>query len=264
MVQTPLTVEPIVEQSNSQNVKECPKCHVKVEEVPGVGLDNKIEDVFGYRQFDPNDPQTKKPQSYCRKCRKAERESKSEEKNMSEDESPEKEIIIETEIKPEQFIIIDSKEGDLEIKHYELQSTDIIQKEQTISNDGLMEKFGVGNMGGIRYSRKNNVLVLCSTHSNHYDDEIDEDANLIKYTGEGQIGEQTLTGGNYKIANSQNMPILFFKERYQEPGARKRGALDNIYTFVGKVMYVKHYWKEESDKNGNQRQVLKFLLEIQS
>jgi len=107
-------------------------------------------------------------------------------------------------------------------------------------------------------------LILCSTFSKYYDDEIDEDTHLIKYTGEGQTGEQTLSGGNHKIANSENIPMLFFKERYQEPGAKKRGALDNIYSFVGKVRYVKHYWKEEPDVTGNKRQVVKFVLEIQS
>jgi len=254
------------EEISAKIVKECPKCHTKVEGFHGIEFENQIEEVFGYRQFDPNDPQTKKPQSYCRKCRKIERESKTlEEKEISVDTSISEEKIIENNmIKREQFLVFDSQEEGLAIKHYELQNTDVIKKDQTLSNDELMEKFGVGNMGGIRYSRKNNILILCSTYSKDYDDEIDEDAHLIKYTGEGQIGEQTLTGGNYKIANSENIPMLFFKERYQEPGARKRGALDNIYSFVGKVKHVKYYWKDEQDRNGNQRRVVKFLLEVES
>jgi len=194
-------------------------------------------------------------------------ESKIEDVDLLEEktsESSEEKVIENNIIKPEQFLVFDSQEEGLAIKHYELQNTDVIKKEQILSNDELMEKFGVGNMGGIRYSRKNNILILCSTNSNDYADEIDEDANLIKYTGEGQIGEQVLTGGNYKIANSENIPMLFFKERYQEPGARKRGALDNIYSFVGKVRHIKYYWKDEPDRNGNQRRVVKFLLEVES
>ncbi len=258
-----------VEDTVTKILKECPKCHeTKIEGLPGIEFDKKIEELFGYRQFDPNDSQSRKPQSYCRKCRNTERESKlSEEKKISEGSEDKlfvEEKTVETEVKLEQFLTFDSQKDGLTIKHYELKNIEVIQKNQSLTNDELMEKFGVGNMGGIRYSRKNNILILCSTFSNHYDDEIDEAASLIKYTGEGQIGEQTLTGGNYKIANSENIPILFFKERFQEQGARKRGALDNIYYFVGKVRYVKHYWKEESDINGRSRQVIKFLLEIQS
>lgn len=248
----------------SKVVKECPKCYITVEGEPGPGLENRIEEVFGYRQFDPNDPLTKKPQSYCRRCRKAERESKLEVYENTQDALIEEQKPVETKTDSEQLIVFDSNENGVEIRRYQLQHKDIITKNQTLTNDELMQKFGVGNMGGIRYSRKNNLLILCSTYSNHYDDEIDEDANIIKYTGEGQIGQQELSGGNYKIANSENIPILFFKEKYQEPGARKRGALDNIYSFVGKVKYVKHYWKEEPDIHGNSRQVIKFLLEVES
>jgi len=164
----------------------------------------------------------------------------------------------------EKFLEFEPQENGLAIKHYELKNIDIIQKDQDITNDELVAKFGVGNMGGIRHSKKNNVLILCSTFSNQYDDDVDEDAHLIKFTGEGQSGDQTLSKGNHKIANSENIPMLFFKEKHQEQGVRKRGPLDNIYSFVGKVRYVKHYWKEEQDVNGNKRQVLKFVLEIQS
>lgn len=260
-------LEPEIKQTISTIVKECPKCHAKIEGLPGIGFDNQIEDIFGYRQFDPNDSGTRKPQSYCRKCRKIERESKMLEDNKTsqvfEDKSVEGNITEKDVNKLEEFLMIDSQKDDIIIKRYTIHDTYILRKNQIVTNDELMKKFGVGNMGGIRYSRKNNVLILCSTFSNNYTDEIDEDTHIIKFSGEGQIGEQTLTGGNYKIINSENMPMLFFKELYQNPGVRKRGPLDNIYTFVGKVRYVKHYWKNE-DKNGNQRRIVKFLLEIES
>lgn len=259
--QNPDDSEPIDLEKSTKIVKECPKCHIFVEGISGVDLDNKIEEVFGYRQFDPNDPQTRKLQSYCRKCRTSERVNRLEENQITE---PTEEKVIETkEINSEHFLVFNSQQEGITIKHYELQHTDVIQNNQSYTNDELMEKFGVGNMGGIRYSRKNNLLILCTTHSNHYSDEIDRDAHLIKYTGEGQIGDQTLTGGNLKIVNSENIPMLFFQEIYQEPGSRKRGALDNNYSFIGKVKYLKHYWKNESDRNGNQRQVIKFVLEIE-
>ena len=160
-------------------------------------------------------------------------------------------------------IFVDNTPDGLMIKEFKEIKSEILRKGQIVSNDQLMEKFGVGNMGGIRYSRRNNILVLCSTLSDDYEDTFDETSGLIKYSGEGQIGEQNLTGGNYKIANAKNIPMLYFKEKPQEPGARKRGALDNIYIFVGKVKYLKHYFTNEPDKLGNQRQLIKFILEVE-
>ena len=255
-------------ETSSKIVKECPKCHeTKIEVSTGIEFDNEVEKYFGFRQFDPNNPQSKKPQSYCRRCRNKTKELDSVEKNIIS-ESIEKKSIIEEKTnkivtESEKFLEFEPQEDGLAIKHYELKNIDIIQKDQDITNDELVEKFGVGNMGGIRHSKKNNVLILCSTFSNQYEDDVDEDAHLIKFTGEGQSWDQTLYRGNHKIANSDNIPMLFFKEKYQKPGIRKRGPLDNIYSFIGIVRYVKHYWKEEDD-NGKKRQIVKFVLEIQS
>jgi len=137
--------------------------------------------------------------------------------------------------------------------------SDFIKKDDILSNDQLIEKFGVGNMGGIRYSKKNNLLVLLSTFSNDYNDTIDLDSGMVIYSGEGREGDQEIKKGNEKILNSKNIPMLLFKEKFQDSGVRKRGALDNVYTFVGIVEYQKHYWKSEGD-----RQIIKFVLEIKS
>ena len=127
----------------------------------------------------------------------------------------------------------------------------------------LVTKFGVGNMGGIRYSSKNNIIVLCHTVAEYYQDEIREDLGLIYYSGEGQLDDQQLSGGNLRIVDSENTPMFYFTEVLQEPGQRKRGALDNIYKFVGKVKYLRHAIKTENDHDGNPRKVIKFLLELE-
>ena len=150
-------------------------------------------------------------------------------------------------------------EGDtLSIKNCTIERTDIIQKDQILTNDDVISTFKVANIGEIRYTKENDVIVLLSTYSNDYDDSIDIDSRLIIYTGEGK-GDQELKNGNEKILNSQNTPMVLFKEVYQEKGARPRGALDNKYKFIGVVKYQKYYWKEEKG-----RQVVKFVLEIQS
>jgi len=140
---------------------------------------------------------------------------------------------------------------------------EVVKIGQILTNDELIQKFGVGNMGGIRYSSKNNLIVLCDTQSSHYSDKIDSETGIILYTGEGQTGDQDLTGGNSRIVNSSNLALFYFVEVSQEPGMRKRGALDNIYKFVGKVKYLKHSLKVENDTLGNPGIVIKFLLEVE-
>lgn len=154
-----------------------------------------------------------------------------------------------------------SSNGILLKEYVETKSTEI-SIGQILSNDDLMDNFGVGNMGGIRYSKKNDVLVLCSSLSHDYIDSIVPGSGLIVYSGEGKIGNQEITRGNAHILNSKNK-ILFFKEQFQEPGTKKRGALDNLYEFVGLVNYVKHYWKDELDAEKNIRKVVKFVLEVE-
>ena len=118
-------------------------------------------------------------------------------------------------------------------------------------------------MGGIRYSSKNNLIVLCATMSSPYIDQIDPGSGIIIYTGEGLIGDQELSAENHRIANSNGTSLFYFVEVTQEPGMKKRGALDNIYKFVGKVKYLKHFTKVENDTTGNPRNVIKFILEIE-
>ena len=115
---------------------------------------------------------------------------------------------------------------------------------------------------GIRHSKKNNLLVLCSSLSNDYADSLDPKSGLHVYSGEGQTGDQEMTKGNKKILDSE-CKMLFFKEKYQRPGAKKRGALDNSYEFVGPVNYVKHFWVDEKDKEGHIRKAVKFVLEVE-
>lgn len=241
--------EPKVEEITVKIVKECPKCHMTLEGFPGIELDNLIEESFGYRQFDPNDPKSRKPQSYCRQCRITQ-------KTVTKSQHVD---TVEIEYHNNKYVkIFDSVSDTLSIKNCKIESIDVIRKDQILTNDDIIAKFDVGTMGRIRYTKNNNVVVLLSTYSNDYDDSIDLDSGLIIYTGEGK-DDQELKHGNEKILNSNNTTMVFFKEVYQEPGTRKRGALDNKYQFIGIVKYQKHYWKTE-----NECRVIKFVLEVQS
>ena len=366
-------LDPVEDNETKFVTKECPRCHYRIEGLSDEKTDKLIEEKFGYRQMDPNNPVDRKPQSYCRNCRNILRHSIGEETTEDLDDITEielfgdsyvvdhnscvkspkgnlvrmliprtringrrvtmskfysiirdmflgiepyepmngieiaeklkisddtvgriKKILIEFDqikldnlgkailpkhdriiikqnptkrsignISEDSMIVFDSKDDRIEIKQFKLESNIIINKDQTLTNDELVTKFGVGNMGGIRYSSANNIIVLCHTVAKYYQDEIREDLGLIYYSGEGQHGDQQLSGGNLRIIDSENTPMFYFTEIPQESGQRKRGALDNVYKFVGKVKYLRHAIKTENDHDGNPRKVIKFLLEVE-
>ena len=61
--------EPVEDNETKFVVKECPRCHYRIEGLSDEKTDKLIEEKFGYRQMDPNNPLDRKPQSYCRNCR---------------------------------------------------------------------------------------------------------------------------------------------------------------------------------------------------
>jgi len=242
------SVEVLEKKSDSQLIlKECPRCGLIIEgPLSEKELVQEIEESFGFRQMDPEESLHKKPQSYCRRCRTAKG-------TKIEHEEP----------KPKLMNVFELEQDGISIKRFEIKSSEFIQKGQNLTNDEIVAKFRVGNMGGIRYSAKNNLIVLFDTESGHYKDEIDKEFQIIYYTGEGQTGDQTLTGGNQRIVDSENTSMFYFLEVPQEPGQNKRGALGKIYRFVGKVRYLKHATKTENDIDGSPREVIKFLLEVE-
>ena len=68
LVKNSLIDESVVKQSISKNVKECLKCHTRVENPSNLIFEHLVEEIFGHVQSDPGDPQTKKLQLYCRAC----------------------------------------------------------------------------------------------------------------------------------------------------------------------------------------------------
>lgn len=70
----------------------------------------------------------------------------------------------------------------------------------TYTNKELSAAFNVSNMGGMRYSKKNNALVLISDHTKGYDDHSEHD--ILYYTGMGKYGDQSLNFGQNKRLQS--------------------------------------------------------------
>lgn len=119
--------------------------------------------------------------------------------------------------------------------------------------EDLISAFGGSFMRGINPCRKTNTIVITSVHTGNriYDDKL-FDSDTMYYTGEGQIGNQTMTGGNKAIltAKERNIPIyLFVRFKRQE------------YTYFGEVMLVgEPFFALESDVDGNMRKVIKFPM----
>lgn len=85
-------------------------------------------------------------------------------------------------------------------------------------------------MRGINICKKTNTIVITSKHTGNriYDDKLFE-GDFMYYTGEGQIGDQTLTFGNKAIyeAKDNNIPIYLFVVFKKTE-----------YTFYGEVQLV--------------------------
>lgn len=118
--------------------------------------------------------------------------------------------------------------------------------------DDLITAFGGSFYRGMNICKKTNTLVLISKHTKNriYGD--DWQNSLMVYTGEGQKGDQTLTGGNKKLymSDEENTPVHLFV------------VFENgKYTYYGLVKLAGDiYYETEKDVDGNPRQVIRFPL----
>ena len=121
-----------------------------------------------------------------------------------------------------------------------------------VSNAVLTEAFKVGNMGGMRRSKATGTLVLISDNTKGlYNDTWHE--GILRYTGMGKIGDQTLKGNSNKtLAESGTNGIEVHLFEVDEPGK---------YSYSGVVELAgEPYQEEQPDDNGNPRQVWMFPL----
>lgn len=82
----------------------------------------------------------------------------------------------------------------------------MIQPGDVLSNSQLSETFAVGDRGRIRSSLKNSCLVIISDPAKSLSDDrwVGE---VLHFTGEGKLGDQTLTRQNRTLAESQTSGI---------------------------------------------------------
>lgn len=119
--------------------------------------------------------------------------------------------------------------------------------------EDLISAFGGSFYRGMNTCNRTNTLVLISKHTSNriYGDKL-FDNNQIMYTGEGQRGDQQLTGGNAKLyySNRDHTPVhLFVVYKNTE------------YTYFGLVQLIGEPTREtENDVDGNPRLVYRFPL----
>ena len=135
-----------------------------------------------------------------------------------------------------------------------LKKVDELRIGDILSRAQLMSLFKISGQSGIMKTNTLNCLVLTTSEENGiYEDGVVEDG-LITYTGEGQVGDQTIAKNNksiyYSLENHTPM-YLFSKDN------------DRRYTFEGEVqLYEAPYQILEKDINGNYRKVWKFPLQV--
>ncbi|MCQ2787272.1 MAG: DUF3883 domain-containing protein [Bacilli bacterium] len=124
---------------------------------------------------------------------------------------------------------------------------------QVYKREDLISAFGGSFYRGMNTCNRTNTLVLISKHTSNriYGDKL-FDNNQIMYTGEGQRGDQQLTGGNAKLyySNRDHTPVhLFVVYKNTE------------YTYFGLVKLIGEPTREtENDVEGNPRLVYRFPL----
>ena len=89
-----------------------------------------------------------------------------------------------------------------------------MQPGEVVSNDALRVLFAVGNMGGMRRSSKQNLLLIVSDHTKGlYEDRWEGD--VLHYTGMGKKGPQKLDGNqNRTFSNPIQTALPSISSRY--------------------------------------------------
>ena len=102
-----------------------------------------------------------------------------------------------------------------------------------ISNSDIQAVFGGRNMGGLRYSAKNHLLIVINNSDVEFfpDQHILVDGEeIIIYFGEGNYGDQSISRGNKTLynSNSEGTPLHYFtKDKY-----------DHKFTYNGLVKLI--------------------------
>ena len=141
-------------------------------------------------------------------------------------------------------------------------------RDELYAHQTIMKELKIGNSGGVRVSKSSrgevNRIVLFSTseqeanpQENPYQDS--SEGAILTYTGMGKIGNQNLTGPNFRIIqqNRDFFPIYvfsLFKHRKSVGSPEKRWRFSGIYK------YLDHGRQDQNDLLGLSRDAWIFKL----
>lgn len=130
---------------------------------------------------------------------------------------------------------------------------DVVRPGDVLSNAELSQRFSVGNMGGMRRSKKQNHLVLISDPTKGlYDDRWEGDT--LHYTGMGMTGDQSFTNQNRTLSESWTTGITIHLFEVFTSAE---------YTYVGEMSLADEpYHETQLGVDGNQRRVIMFPLKL--
>lgn len=122
----------------------------------------------------------------------------------------------------------------------------------------IHEPFGGSRQSGISPSAKAPAVFIFTGDSGEqfgYTDKYDE-FGVFHYTGEGQVGDMLLRGGNKAILEhaSNGASLHLFKAL----GKRAGKSLGQQY--MGEFVCADHVWKDGPDRNGATRRIIQFHL----
>lgn len=121
-----------------------------------------------------------------------------------------------------------------------------------VTNNEITKAFKVGNMGGMRRSKKTGTLVIISDHTKGlYDDKWYGD--VLHYTGMGKNGDQVITGNQNKTlaeSDTNGVEVHLF-----EVLERSKYIYQGVVHLCGEP-----YQEYQKDDSGNMRKVWMFPL----
>ena len=121
-----------------------------------------------------------------------------------------------------------------------------------VSHDELCKKIGVGCMGGVRFSKENNVLALFMKTNSQYDNSWD--GEILKYMGSGKGDQSVKRMGNARLANStENDTAVYLFEWADAVNLR----------FIGRMVLAgEPYYENRKNKYGENEKKVFFPLKI--
>lgn len=155
----------------------------------------------------------------------------------------------------EEYVLKEKGSGLYKSKYYDqIKFIESINIGDIFTREQLMTIFKINGQSGIMKTNILNCLVLTTSENNGIYGDSTIENGFITYTGEGQIGDQTITKNNKTIyeSNSNDLPMYLFSKNNNKN-----------YIFEGRVKLCgTPYQVMEKDKNENERLVWKFPLMI--